>query len=429
MIMYTIKVRGIDLLILIFMTMVENLIEHYTGFSYIDEFILILLAIIVAVKIVRTKKIWLTKYEKYMIIFLVLFYAFGNIPNYIYNFQNSYSYGQVSGLFSIKSFASYLLIRLSFNGKRVSSKQLKVFLYTIEASFLILLFVGLVDRIYQIFPVYDYRFGIRTSALFFGHPTELANYAIVGLLMCYFLRHYLGFSKKMLRTDIATSAFLIIIAGRTKGILFLIVFLSYLILMPYMKSIKLRYLALSAPLLIVSSWERIATSLFGTGEARGALYSTSFQIARDYFPLGTGFGTFATDFSRRIYSPVYYQYNINNVWGLSQENSSFIADTTWPAVLGETGIIGLLCYSFFIILLIKHLMYFQVEKYFKITLVTLIIYFIIESFGESIFMSSRGMALFMIIGLLSNILVYEKRIVKEYNYNPTNNHGLPQISY
>lgn len=417
------------MLVLIFLTMIENLIEHYTGFSYIDEFILIFLALIVAAKIVRTKKIRLTKNEKYMIVFLVLFYAFGNLPNYIYNIQDSYTFGQVSGLFSIKSFASYLLIRLSFNGKKVSSKQLKTFLYTVESSLVILFFIGIVDRIYQLFPVYDYRFGIRTSALFFGHPTELANYAIVGLLMCYFLRHYLGFTKKMLRTDIMSSAFLIIIAGRTKGILFLIVFLSYLILMPYLKNIKLRYLALSAPFLIVFSWERIATSLFGTGEARGALYRTSFQIAGDYFPLGTGFGTFATDFSRRIYSPVYYQYSINNVWGLSQENSSFIADTTWPAILGETGIIGLILYSFFIILLIKHLMYFEVEKYFKITLVTLVIYFIIESLGESIFMSSRGMALFMIIGLLSNIMVYEKRMVKGFDYNMNINTGLTQVSY
>jgi hypothetical protein len=77
-------------------------------------------------------------------------------------------------------------------------------------------------------------------------------------------------------------------------------------------------------------------------DARTALYQTSVLIARDEFPLGVGLGRFGSGLSRDPYSPVYARYGLDKIDGLSPTRSSFVSDTFWPRIVGETGAIGLI---------------------------------------------------------------------------------------
>jgi hypothetical protein len=90
--------------------------------------------------------------------------------------------------------------------------------------------------------------------------------------------------------------------------------------------------------------KQLSTYTSSESTARSSLYSTGEQIARDNFPFGVGFGRFASYPSRLSYSPVYYQYKLNRVYGLSPTYPSFIDDTSWPSVIGETGYGGFACY-------------------------------------------------------------------------------------
>lgn len=74
---------------------------------------------------------------------------------------------------------------------------------------------------------------------------------------------------------------------------------------------------------------------------RGQLYDVGGRIAADNLPFGVGFGRFGSAPSRDSYSDVYDEYELSRVWGLSREFSRFITDTSWPSVLGETGVAGL----------------------------------------------------------------------------------------
>ncbi|HEX4215502.1 MAG TPA: hypothetical protein VIA06_19450 [Candidatus Dormibacteraeota bacterium] len=77
---------------------------------------------------------------------------------------------------------------------------------------------------------------------------------------------------------------------------------------------------------------------------RAELYLTSVRIADDHFPLGVGFGRFASKLSVSPYSPVYREYGLADVYGLSPQTRFYLLDTSWPAVLGEAGWLGLLAY-------------------------------------------------------------------------------------
>lgn len=86
--------------------------------------------------------------------------------------------------------------------------------------------------------------------------------------------------------------------------------------------------------------------------ARARLYTTGEQIAADNFPLGVGFGRFASYASRLYYSPVYYEYGLSRVYGLSPTYPKFIDDTSWPSVIGESGYGGAVVYVIGLIVLI-----------------------------------------------------------------------------
>jgi hypothetical protein len=78
-------------------------------------------------------------------------------------------------------------------------------------------------------------------------------------------------------------------------------------------------------------------------KARAVLYYTAIQIMKDFFPLGSGFGSFATDSAAKFYSPLNYRYQLNYVWGLNIDDiaagDDFYSDTFYP-ILAQFGVVG-----------------------------------------------------------------------------------------
>lgn len=82
-----------------------------------------------------------------------------------------------------------------------------------------------------------------------------------------------------------------------------------------------------------------------TVQARSALYAGSLLLSRQYFPFGVGLGKYGSYGSIVDYSDVYYRFGFDAIYGMSPAYPNFIQDTFWPQVLGETGVLGLLCYG------------------------------------------------------------------------------------
>lgn len=127
--------------------------------------------------------------------------------------------------------------------------------------------------------------------------------------------------------------------------------------------------------------------------ARNALYFTSLKIAKDYFPLGAGFGRYGSWMSRVHYSPLYDEYGLSEVRGLSREGRDFINDTFWPMVLGETGFIGIALYAAIFVLLIKGL-YKQIRnakhkyvKAFQLGTFMVLIESLVESIAQPVYVA------------------------------------------
>ena len=135
--------------------------------------------------------------------------------------------------------------------------------------------------------------------------------------------------------------------------------------------------------------------------ARPLTYETGMQIMfHDYVPFGSGLGSFGTAAAAKEYSPLYYKYQLYNVWGLTPENPMFLADAFYPT-LAEYGIVGL----FFFLWFWKRRLW-ECNKipnivYYRMALMA-IFALALESTADSSYLSGKGMGYFMVLALCLN---------------------------
>lgn len=130
--------------------------------------------------------------------------------------------------------------------------------------------------------------------------------------------------------------------------------------------------------------------------ARPATYATSLKILKDYFPFGSGLGSFATNAAWKFYSPIYYKYELNTIWGLDP-GGGFISDAFYP-VLAEYGIVGIILFIIFWKRRIKEIQSIQDIRSYRIALMA-ILALALESTADSSYLSGKGMGYFMLLAI------------------------------
>lgn len=135
--------------------------------------------------------------------------------------------------------------------------------------------------------------------------------------------------------------------------------------------------------------------------ARAILTIVAPYIAKDYFPFGTGWGTYGSAFSVEPYSPVYEMYQISGVWGISPSYHDFVSDTFWPMLLGQCGVIGTLAYVGVVVMLVKKVVALRKQNIctFASGLIP-ILYLLIASTSESAFVNPTAVPFALWFGML-----------------------------
>ena len=134
--------------------------------------------------------------------------------------------------------------------------------------------------------------------------------------------------------------------------------------------------------------------------ARPETYKASIQIFKDYFPLGSGLGTFATNAAAEYYSPLYYKYGLSDVWGLSPDFNVFMADTYYPS-LAEYGILGAFLFLWFWKRRLWAIQKLPL-KYYKVGAMA-VMALARESVADTSYLSGKGMGYFMLLGIVMSV--------------------------
>jgi len=252
---------------------------------------------------------------------------------------------------------------------------------------------------------------LPTFQFVFSHPTFfISSYVMIAAAL-------IAESPDKNRLFLLLDCFLIFMAQRSKGYIFL-VFLLLIILLgekrcaKILKSIfgsdtekmKIGRLLLAVAVLVLAvlivGESRIRSTLnHGFPVPRTVLHVVGLKILIDFFPLGSGLGTFASHLSGRHYSNIYELYEISNVIGMTREEYNFISDVFWPYIYGQFGIFGLLVYVKLFINIFFRQYRAQIANASRIAMVAVWIYSMIASTSEAYFTNGTGVQMALFLGI------------------------------
>lgn len=197
---------------------------------------------------------------------------------------------------------------------------------------------------------------------------------------------------------------MLVLCGKEKayGAIFVFVALYYIIVHKKVRT-DIRYILYMAVPVALLAWDKIYYYYIqGQGKyAKSLMVNTSLKIAKDYFPIGTGFGTFGSTYATNYYSPVYHMYGFTENYAMNENTKMYLKDVFWPILFGETGILGTILYCGLIVILfmqIQRVFYYDKKKY--MLLIFMFVYMLITTFSEAGFMQPMVMAFAFVMGTL-----------------------------
>ena len=398
------------LFVVISLILFQNFITNFTGigiFGSFDELLVLSLFVISFFQIIRRKKI--NKFSLYILVIMLIFFTIG-----------VYSFSKYTGKINILALKSgflatkfwiliFALSNIKYNENIFNNIVNIIFVLEKIVLFIAALNLLMPNLYLKFFPtaVVSYRFGILSVSSLFLHPGKFGWF----MLLCFIIRLSKNYNNSM-NTNTKKKNFWMIIdlifallSFRTKVIIgFLAVFVAYELLFKaknFISALKKIYPIIIFVLVIgfvfkgvlFETYNLYFTDKYGVS-ARQSLNETSLKIAKDKFPFGVGFGKYASWYSIIEYSDVYYAYSINDVYGLTPDDPWYATDVFWPAIIGETGFLGLSIFIIMLLCVLKKL-FIYIKKYknkcnifLQLTAFLLLIQTIIESFGEASFNSS-----------------------------------------
>lgn len=409
---------------LIWLLTFQSPLESVWGpFSYIDEVAALIGAFLGLYDIVIVRKGRPSKDQLWMGISLLIFVTVGLLGNVIYQYQPLKCviidlYTNLKFFFAIGT-GYYLFASMDWEEMK---KTVQLNARTIT---LVLFVLFLADRIFCFWPCEE-RYGITSAVLFYQHPTYLAGAtAFLLVLLTVF------YDKKNLAC-MAMSVIIMAFTLRAKSLASAAVYVALLVFFFVLKwRLRLWHVIAAGAGSIAIAWNKIRFYfIYLSGQsARSVMLQKSLEVMKDYFPIGTGFGTFGSAEAAKHYSPVYHEYHFNDYWELrdiaNTENSlrlinehswmieryqidpdfinasPFLSDQFWPIIFGQTGFLGTVAFLLILGVLIKRCLDVQkVDSYAFTGVLFIMCYLIISSVAEPAFHNSVAIPLALVLGMV-----------------------------
>lgn len=392
-------------------------------FKLVDE---VCAASLLVVMFLRWNQVcrWLKMgWSKAFVVVLAVFFAVGLAGNLAYQYQ-PLRYVLQDLLTNAKFYMTLASAMLVFAEGNIQKDTVRKLVYVLSVGIFV---VFLFDRFFDIWPS-DIRHGISSARLFYVHSTYLAG--AMAFLMSILLVFYVPRNLPFILMDLVMMA-CTMRAKALGGVVIFMVLVTWVILLG--KQIKLWHLGFSAAAVVMLAWEKIYLYYFTyTHNARAVLANVSLQILKDYFPIGTGFGTYASYAANAHYSAVYEKYgfltnycipiseaeaqayfdcglrnfvyqlkdNMGYVYNELGPNSDFLNDTFWPIILGQTGFLGTVAYLMIMVLLFVKIWKLQSKhRNLFVGAMFILAYVLICSTSEPAFNNAVAIPLAMVLGM------------------------------
>ena len=390
--------KTVLILILTDLWILQNPIQqNFRPFTYFDEATAAVGAVFFLVFLLKNGFSRFSKDTKWILGFLAAFVLSGLLGNVIWLYQPPLTV-LTDVLANTKFFFTLFLGYLAYRrfAKDIPVRAIRFDLYILSS---VLFFLFIIDLLFHIFPSDGTRYHLRAVMLIFSHPTFLAAtcaFLIAAIILVSGKRGlpFILMDLILLASTLRIRAFLAILLYAA----------AFLFLHVYKGRPAWYHLIPAAGTCVAVSWQRFRYFFVekANTSARSVMTRTSFRILRDCFPIGTGFGTFASHAACTHYSPVYRLYGFEEIPGLtSKDPLNFFDETFWPIIFGQTGVLGSVCYLAAQFLLIRKI-FRQWEEQRQATIACLYAYgyLLISSTSESAFNNPLACPFALLIGIV-----------------------------
>lgn len=349
-----------------------------------------------------------SRYVQILVTALGVFVLIGVLGNVIFRYQ-PLKYWVVDLYTNLKFF---LALALGFFGLSCRQKETKRGLM-LGAQFcstvLIALFIA--DRLFNLFPG-QVRIGMKSAQLFYFHSTYLAG-ALAFLISVLIL----FYEKRYQAVLIFADALILFMTLRGKASATALVFcILWVQIMMLKKEIKIWHVICIGVVTLAVGWKQISFYFIQLSgwSGRSIILQTCFKVMRDYFPIGTGFGTYGSHVAAAHYSPVYVKYGFLETDTLIPGGTaSYFDDQFWPIIIGQTGFLGTIAYvTALVVLLVLCWKLKQAKRNEYLTGLFIFVYLLLSSTGEPAFNNMVGIPMAVTLGALyqKNQRIYSNRL-------------------
>lgn len=416
------KVSKVDtificILLFLFQPPIEKI---FSPFKYYDEIFVLVCFFVYLLKREITKKDLKT-----LLLFLALVVV-GLFGNY-FSGSNQLPMAIVQDILSNAKFVLFALAASKFRLNEVQQRKLGDRLsFFIRTLFVVLFILSLISQVIDLGMTDQERYGFKSFQFIFNNPAGLNTYFYLFMVIHSItlvrngkLRRY-----SSLFTVIGVLAW--ISTMRSRAITFAIIYLCLYIYIFFVRKknyhFRFRWYHTIVAVLgaTLVSWDAIEKYFIANDRAaRFQLSRTAIAIAKDHFPLGSGFGTFGTEASRAYYSNIYHKYGLSSIWGLNPGHASFITDQYWFAIIGQFGIVGLIIMVMIIYRIYKGIWSFaKVSKPMQLAALTLFFTSIFASITAGTFIQASIIPSLMIFYLFRNEYKTMNGFEDEYDLIP-----------
>ncbi len=371
-----------------------DILSRYIPFvQYFDEIITLSIIFLSSIKLFN-KKLNISTVEMKSIIFFLLFIFIGVLGSIVHRIQ-PYSIAVFKDIFAISKFIICYIGTLTLSNG-IDKEKILNGVYKHAKFFISVFFVfGVINSFTYIGMGNDIRHGIRSYQFLYIHPTFLVATTII--IICVLIAK----GEKENKFFILQGLIVLVLTFRSKAIMFILCYFIATWFKRFIEKFKIKYIVYILLIGIVVFKDKILYyTHYGLSSARTALYIIGYRLAVKYFPLGSGFGTFASSISGKYYSPIYKIYNISDVIGLRPGKTNYIADTFWPYIYGQFGIIGFILFVMVIICIVESLRERYSYNYSKIKAAMLLfLYVLIASTAEAVFTNTTSVEVFIVLAI------------------------------
>lgn len=390
-----------------FMTSLSN---YTTGilnrvFTYSDEVLECLAILYLVYCLFKKRSVKIYKIEKLIVVLYALIIVLTGISSLI-NRAQSLFYSLVDMLIYLKFIVMYFAARFMVTDKKTYEDiflSLNVIVKVIVTVMFLFIVHDLLFEPVTIIP--EYRYGLPAFQLCFGHATGLA----IASFICFSIMVVAQGIRYERNTEvfILISLFICFMTLRSKAMASAA---CALLLYIYFAKLNIKKIwpagvgSVVATLALGTRQFKHTFNFNGVREMmkpRELLLVDSIELAKNNFPFGTGFGTFASNVSATTYSKFYVELGYENIFGLSRENPWYVSDSFWPIVVAQGGFVAAILFVTVIVAFVfMVLRYLRENKYFLTVGLSVLTYLVISTLAEPAFFHPTVWPLFVIIGMV-----------------------------